>query len=104
MGSSLQGTGVGAEWTPLSLGQAADQAAEGAGRRSLCLGLNRGGRLTPWIWVVAQKGLASPAGRAAVRLWAGHLTSWSRLLPVGKRDTHTGGLRWALGSWAGAAS
>lgn len=54
--------------------------------------------------MVAQKGLASPAGRAAVRLWAGHLTSWSRLLPVGKRDTHTGGLRWALGSWAGAAS
>lgn len=29
------------------MGQAADQAAEGAGRRSLCLGLNRGGRPNP---------------------------------------------------------
>lgn len=47
MGSSLQGAGAGGRWTPLSLGQAADQAAEGTGRRSLCLGLNRGGRPNP---------------------------------------------------------
>lgn len=49
-------------------------------------GLNGEADSTPWLWVMVQKDWESPSGRTAVWLWAGHLTSWSLLLPVGKHD------------------